>query len=88
MSRIKSQLRYGLWPESKERAHHHVGLTMAARRFAESALEELRRLGVAATLDDEGRARFRATRVLPSAARRIVETHGDVIETYLSERNS
>ena len=34
MGRIKSQLRFGLWPESKEREHHHVGLTVAARRLA------------------------------------------------------
>ena len=86
VGRIKSQLRYGQWPEAKEREHHHVGLTVAARRLAELALEELGRLGVAATLDDEGRARFRAARVLPPAARRIVETHGDVIETYLREK--
>jgi hypothetical protein len=72
MARIKSQLRFGLWPESKEREHHHMGLTVAARRLAESALEELGQLGVAVTLDDEGRARFRAIRDLPPAAKRIV----------------
>jgi hypothetical protein len=75
-------------PESKERARHDVGLTIAARRLAESALEELGRLGVVAALDDEGRARFRATRALPPAARRVVETFGDVVEVYLRERNS
>ena len=76
MARIKSQLRFGLWPESKEREHDHMGLTVAARRLADSAL------------DDEGRARFRAIRDLPPAAKRIVETHGDVIEVYLREKES
>ena len=27
MSRIKSQLRFGQWPETRESAPHHVGLT-------------------------------------------------------------
>ena len=35
MGKVKSQLRFGLWPKSKEREHHHVGLTVAARRLAE-----------------------------------------------------
>jgi hypothetical protein len=87
MARIKSQLRYGQWPDSPASTHYHAGLTVAAKRLAESALEELNRFGVAATLDDQGRARFRSTRALPPAARRIVETHADLIEAYLSERN-
>jgi hypothetical protein len=88
MTRIKSQLRFGLWPESKEREHHHVGLTVAARRLAEATFEELGRFGVVATLDDEGKARFRSIKPLPPAAMRIVETHGDVIEAYLREKES
>ena len=76
MSRIKSQLCFGQWPEAREHEHHHAGLTVAARRHADSAL------------DDEGRARFRAIRDLPPAAKRIVETHGDVIEVYLREKES
>jgi hypothetical protein len=79
-------LRFGLWPESTEPAHHHVGLTVAARRLAESALEELGRLGVVVTLDEEGRARFRPTRILPHAAKLAIERQGDVIEALLIER--
>jgi hypothetical protein len=86
MGRIKSQLRYGQWPESGEPAHHHVGLTVAARRLAEAVLEELGRLGVVATLDDEGRAHFRASKVLPPAARLAIERHGDLIQAHLIER--
>ena len=87
MTRIKSQLRFGLWPESKEREHHHVGLTVAARRLAEATFEELGRLGVIVNLEG-GKARFRSTKPLPPAAMRIVETHGDVIEAYLREKES
>ena len=87
MARIKSQLRFGLWPESKEREHHHVGLTVAARRLAELALEELGRFGVV-SLDDEGKARLRSIKPLPPTAMRTFETHADLIEAYLSERNS
>ena len=50
MSRIKSQLRYGQWPESKERECHDVGLTMAAKRRAEIVLGDLGSLGVTVTL--------------------------------------
>ena len=38
MGRIKSQLRSGMWPDSKALASHHIGLTIAARRLAESTL--------------------------------------------------
>jgi hypothetical protein len=88
--RIKSQLRYGImWPESRAQAHlQPLGLTPAARRVAEAALAELGRLGVTATLDDEGKARFRATKAPPLAAKRTIETHGDVIEAYLVESAS
>jgi phenylalanyl-tRNA synthetase beta subunit len=86
-SKIKSQLRFGLWPETREPAPHHVGLTVAAKRLAEATIEELGRLGVIVTLED-GRARFRAVKVLPPAARRIIETHADLIEAFLRERNS
>ena len=55
----------------------------AARRLAAAALEELNTFGVAVTLE-AGRARFRSIKPLPPAAKRIVETHGDLIETYLT----
>ena len=87
-SKIKSQLRFGQWPESRAPAHHPSSLTVAARRLAESALEELGGFGVVATLDDEGKARFRSTKPLPPAAMRIFETHADLIEAYLIDRAS
>ena len=85
MGRIKSQLRSGMWPDSKALASHHIGLTIAARRLAESTLTELTRLGVTVAIDDEGRARFRTTKVLPPTAKRLIETHADLIETFIKE---
>jgi hypothetical protein len=85
-SRIKSQLRFGLWPESKAPASHHVGLTLAAKRLAQSTLAELTRLGVSVTIDDEGRARFRTTKLLSPAAKRLIETHADLLESWLREK--
>ncbi len=87
MSKVRSQLRYGLWPDSPTPAHHDVGLTVAARRLAEATVNELRRLGVEITLDDEGKARFRTPRMLSAAARLSLESHADLIETYLRESN-
>jgi hypothetical protein len=87
MSRIKSQLRYGiLWAEARESAHHHVGLTAPARRLAESVLEHLNRSDVVVTLDDEGKARFRSFRILSRDTRLMIERHGDLIEAYLTDR--
>jgi hypothetical protein len=85
VGRIKSQLRFGLWPESRETAPNHVGLTVAARRLAESTLEDLGRLGVIVTLEN-GRARFHTAKVLPPSAKRVIETHVDLIESFLKER--
>ena len=83
--KLKAQLKGGLWPESREPAPHHIGFTVAAKRLAEATLEELSRLGVIVTLED-GRARFRAAKVLPPAAKRVIETHADLIESFLKER--
>jgi hypothetical protein len=89
MARIKSQLRYGQWPESRETAPHHVGLTLAARRLAESVLEDLGKLGIAVTLDEAGKARFRTPRGISSAlVGPVVERHGDLIDAYLREKES
>ena len=85
---ILPALRYGQWPESKERS---AMMSVSRSRRAASLdrrSEELGRLGVAVTLDAEGRARFRASRDLPPAAKRIVETHGDVIEAHLRDKGS
>ena len=86
VGRLKSQLRFGqvVWPETREASSHHVGLTIAARRLAESTLAELTRLGVSVAID-EGKARFRATRAMPPTAKRIIETHGDLLEAFLKE---
>ena len=65
MGKTKSQLRFGQWPDSPAPAHDAVGLTVAARRLAEAALEELGRFDGVVTLDEEGKARFRSIKALP-----------------------
>jgi hypothetical protein len=80
MSRAKSQLRFGLWPDSPTPALHPIGLTVAARRLAEAALEELGRSGIAVTLDENRRAHFRPTHSSSRTARLMIERHGDLIE--------
>ena len=88
MAKIKSQLRFGMWPESREPAHHRASLTVAARRLAESVLEDLGKLGVDVTLED-GKARFRPPRGISLALiGPVIERHGDLIEAYLLERAS
>ena len=86
-SKIKSQLRFGqvVWPEARAPSSHHIGLSVAARRLAEATLAELTRLGVTVAIDDEGRARFRTTKVLPPTAKRLIETHCDLLETFIKE---
>jgi hypothetical protein len=91
MGKIKSQLRFGLWPDSlpstgSGSAQHPAGLTVAARRLAEATLEDLGRHAVVAALDKTGRAHFRPTRMLPLAARLAIERLGDLIEADLVER--
>ena len=89
MSRIKSQLRYGQWPESKERERHDVGLTVAACRLAETVLEDLGKLGIAVTLDEKSKARFRTPRGISLAlVGPVIERHGDLIEAYLRDKGS
>ena len=41
--KIKSQLRFGMWPDSPAPVHHPAGLTVAAKRLAEATDNELRR---------------------------------------------
>jgi hypothetical protein len=84
--RIKSQLKYGQWPESQVREHHPVGLNVAARRLAETALAELEGFGVVVTLDKVGRARFRATCSPSRTAKLMIARHGDLIQAYLIDR--
>jgi hypothetical protein len=87
MSKTRSQMRYvGQWPDGYGPSNHPAELTVAARRLAASALEELNRLGVTVELDKAGRAHFRAKRIPPPAARLTIERQGDLIETYLIER--
>ena len=68
------------------RRYQPAELTVAARRMAASALEELSRLGVTVELDKAGKAHFHATRIPPPAARLTIERQGDLIEAYLIER--
>jgi hypothetical protein len=86
MSKTKSQLRYGQWPDSPASAHHPAGLTVAAQRLAATALAELNRPGVTVELDKAGKAHFRSVRIPPPAARLMIERQGDLIEAYLIER--
>ena len=51
-----------MWPEAKEREHHYVGLTMAAKRRAETVLDDLGKLGVDIDLDEAGKMRVRSPR--------------------------
>jgi hypothetical protein len=49
--KAKSQLRYvGYWPDGSAPTNHPPELTVAAKRLAEAAIEELGRFGVAVTL--------------------------------------
>jgi hypothetical protein len=75
MSRVQSQLRrFGYWPDGRPAsANQPAELTVAARRLAATALEELNRLGVTTELNKAGRAHFHATRIPPPAARLTIE---------------
>jgi hypothetical protein len=87
MSRIKSQLRFGQCPESKERERHDVGLTVAAKRRAETVLGDLGSLGVVVTLE-AGKVRVRTPRgISPALVGPVIERHGDLLEAYLIERD-
>jgi hypothetical protein len=83
MSKIKSQLKYGLLSDGS--TPEPARLTRAARDLAASALAELDRLGVAVTLET-GRARFRGAGLASSDVRRMIERHGDLIEAFLVDR--
>jgi hypothetical protein len=87
MGRAKSQLRYvGYWPDGSALMNHPAELTDAARRTAATAIEQLSKLGVSATLDKLGRAHFNATKIPSRDARLMIERHADLIESYLVER--
>ena len=87
MGRAKSQLRYcGYWLDGPAPMNHPAELTVAARRLAMSALEDLNRLGITVELDKAGRAHFRSVRIPSRDARLAIERQGDLIETYLIER--
>ena len=49
-------------------------------------LDDLSRSGVVVTLDKSGRAHFRSTYTPSRDARRMIERHGDLIESFLLER--
>jgi hypothetical protein len=78
VSKTKAQLRFGLWPDSPAPLNQPIELTVAARRTAASALEELDRPSVTVELDKAGKAHFHATRIPPPAARLMIERQGDL----------
>jgi hypothetical protein len=82
VSRTKALLKLGLWPPSRAPNNQPTELTPAARTQGLRAIEELGRLGVSVRLE-EGKARFRSLYAMPSAARRIIEVKGDLIEASL-----
>ena len=85
--RTRSQLKFvGYWPDGSAPMNYPAELTVAARRLAVSAIEELGRFGVVVWLDRTGRAHFRAAGIPSRDARLMIEKHGDLIETYLVER--
>jgi hypothetical protein len=87
MGRVKSQLAtFGYWPDGSAPAHHPPELTVAARRLAAAALEELGKLGVTVALGESGRTHFSGGRFAPPAAMRMIERQGDLIEAFLIER--
>jgi hypothetical protein len=89
MPKVKALVRGGgMWPDAPTHAHYSSELTIAARRLAEAALDQLGKLGVRVTLDESARARFSAARRMPIEARRLIELHGDAIEALLRERAS
>lgn len=69
-------------------ATYRSELVPAARRLAESVIEELAAQGVTAWLDSSGRAHFRSLKVPPLAARRAIEIYGDLVEALLVERSA
>jgi hypothetical protein len=86
MSKIKAQLKHGLWPDGPAPAPLPVGLTVAARSLALAARDELSRFGVAVMLDEKtGKAQFCAVGIPSRDARLTIERHGDLIEAYLRE---
>jgi hypothetical protein len=86
MAKLKSQLRFGQWPHIPAPARLQPELTVAVRRLAAAALEELGKLGVTVTLSESGRAHFSGGRFAPPAARLTIERQGDLIESCLIER--
>ena len=86
MAKTKAHLRRGLWPDSRTPMHQSSELTVAARRLAAAAIEELGRLGVTVVLDGTSRARFSSVSIPSRDARLIIETRGDLIEAFLREQ--
>jgi hypothetical protein len=86
MAKQKSQLRFGQGPDSPAPGRLQPELTVAARRLAAAALEELGKLGVTVTLSESGRAHLSGGRFAPPAAGLTIERKGNLIEAYLIER--
>ena len=85
MRKVKSQLRFGQWPAGRAEASVTPELSIAAKRLAADAIEMLRRNGVVIGLEGK-RVRFTPTRSMPMDARRAIELHAALIETFLIEQ--
>jgi hypothetical protein len=87
MGKTRAQLRYfGQWSDGPASTNQPAEFTVAARRMAATALDQLSRLGVAVELDQAGKPHFHAARIPPPGARLTIERQGDLIEAYLIER--
>ena len=85
--RTRSQLRHvGQWPDGSAPMPHPLELTVAAKRLAANVIEELAKSGVSVTLDKAGRVLFHRVRTPSRYTRAAIERWGDLIESYLIER--
>lgn len=84
MPKVKALVRGGgMWPDAPAHAHYSSDLTLAAKRLAESVIDDLARAGVRVTLDKLGKAHFSSGRTPSRDARLAIERHGDLIESFL-----
>jgi hypothetical protein len=84
MSRERSQLRFGYWPDRFAPLNQPTELTPAARRLAAATIENLAKQGVTTALSKVGRVHFSSVKITSRDARRMIEVHGDLIEAFLN----
>jgi N6-adenosine-specific RNA methylase IME4 len=73
-----------VWPASRVPALYPVEFTIAARRLAQAALEELKAWRRRHARRGRKRARFSATGIASRDARLAIEKHADLIEAHLN----